>query len=117
MKAALLLCFINFYIRFSFLKLSLISFPLKDNVDKVKSEIVSNGGQAHSYVCDVRTYDDVSSVAEEVRRDVGDVDILVNNAGILNGGWLLDLSEADIKRTFEVNTLAHFWVRNFSGYY
>ena len=83
-------------------------------MDKVKDEITSNGGKAHSYVCDVRSYDDVSRMAGEVRKDVGDVQILVNNAGILNGGWLLDMSEADIRRTFEVNTLAHFWVSDIS---
>ncbi|CAC5366522.1 17-beta-hydroxysteroid dehydrogenase 13 [Mytilus coruscus] len=46
---------------------------------------------------------------EQMRREVGDVDILVNNAGILYGGELLKLKEAHIRRTFEVNTLAHFW--------
>lgn len=39
----------------------------------------------------------------------GPVDILVNNAGVVSGRRLLDASETQIRRTFEVNVLAHFW--------
>ncbi len=57
---------------------------------------------------------DVSN-PEAVRRSAaealaaGPVDILVNNAGIVSGGLLLDLTDAQIARTFAVNTLALFW--------
>ncbi|XP_012944655.1 17-beta-hydroxysteroid dehydrogenase 13 [Aplysia californica] len=81
----------------------------KENNEKTAAEVRSGGGQAYTYVCDVRSYEDVARAAREVRRDVGDVSILVNNAGVLNGGSLLDVTEADIRRTFDVNTLAHFW--------
>jgi NADP-dependent 3-hydroxy acid dehydrogenase YdfG len=46
-----------------------------------------------------------------MRRDIGDVEILVNNAGILYGGEVLKLKETHIRRVFDVNILAHFWVR------
>ena len=36
--------------------------------------------------------------------------MVVNNAGVVSGRLLTDLSEADVRRTFEVNTLALFWV-------
>lgn len=39
----------------------------------------------------------------------GPVDVLVNNAGVVSGRRLLEASEAQIRRTFEVNVLAHFW--------
>lgn len=81
----------------------------KENNEKTAKDINASGGKAYAYVCDVRSYEDVSQKAGEIRKDVGDVSILINNAGILNGGWLMDLKEADIRRTFEVNTLAHFW--------
>jgi all-trans-retinol dehydrogenase (NAD+) len=39
----------------------------------------------------------------------GAVDVLVNCAGIVTGKPLLESSEAAIRRTFEVNTLAGYW--------
>lgn len=39
----------------------------------------------------------------------GSVDILINNAGVVTGKPLLEASENQIRRTFEVNTLAGFW--------
>jgi len=37
------------------------------------------------------------------------VDVLINCAGVVTGKLLLEASEAQIRRTFEVNTLAGFW--------
>jgi len=39
----------------------------------------------------------------------GPIDVLINNAGVVSGRRLLEASEAQIRRTFEVNVLAHFW--------
>lgn len=47
----------------------------------------------------------------KVKKEVGDVDILVNNAGIVSGKSLLELTDEQIEKTFEVNVMAHFWVR------
>lgn len=49
-----------------------------------------------------------------MKRDVGDVDILVNNAGIVTGKKFLDCPDHMIQKTFEVNTIAHFWVSSLS---
>lgn len=38
---------------------------------------------------------------------------MVNNAGIVSGKVLLDCTDEQILRTFDVNTLAHFWVTRF----
>jgi len=43
-------------------------------------------------------------------RTCGAVDVLINNAGTITGKAFLDLSEDDIRRTFEVNTLAQYRV-------
>ncbi|XP_022287001.1 estradiol 17-beta-dehydrogenase 11-like [Crassostrea virginica] len=72
-------------------------------------EIKRNGGTAHSFVCDLTKTDEIRATADRVRREIGNPYILVNNAGILTGGELLKLKEAHIRRTFEINTLAHFW--------
>lgn len=45
-----------------------------------------------------------------MKRDVGDVTILVNNAGVVSGKKLMDTPDEKVEMTFQVNTLAHFWV-------
>lgn len=67
------------------------------------------GGKVSSYYCDVTNKEMVYKLAEEVKRDVGNVTLLVNNAGIVNGKKLLDIPDEKILATFSVNTLAHFW--------
>lgn len=62
------------------------------------------------YVCDVSDRHKVYEMANYVKRDVGTVTILVNNAGIVSGSNILDLSDEQIVKTFEINSLAHFWV-------
>lgn len=68
------------------------------------------GGDAYAYYCDVSKPENVYDVAAKVKRDVGKVDILVNNAGIVTGKRFLDCPDHMIKKTFEVNAIAHFWV-------
>ncbi|XP_013408959.1 17-beta-hydroxysteroid dehydrogenase 13-like, partial [Lingula anatina] len=86
----------------------------KDGNEATADEVRKQGGTAHAYLCDVSNTDDVKRVAERVRRDVGDVTILVNNAGILHGLDLLQLTDQQIRKTIEINTMAHFWtVREF----
>jgi len=68
------------------------------------------GGLARGYVCDVRDRDAVYQTAERVRSEVGDPDVVINNAGVVSGARLLDLPDEQIRRTFEVNALALFWV-------
>jgi all-trans-retinol dehydrogenase (NAD+) len=69
-----------------------------------------SGGRAHGYVCDVRDPGAVATTASSVRRDVGDPEVVVNNAGVVSGARLLDIPDEKIRRTFEVNVLALFWV-------
>lgn len=49
-------------------------------------------------------------MAERIRKEVGPVEVLVNNAGVLNGGAVLEMSEEDIKKTFDTNIMAYIWV-------
>jgi short chain dehydrogenase len=63
-----------------------------------------------SFRCDVSKKDEVSAVAKKVQEAVGDVSILINNAGIMPCQPFLDHSEVEIRRIFDINVLAHFWV-------
>lgn len=49
-------------------------------------------------------------LAGQIKADIGTVTILVNNAGIMPTRPLLQQSEAEIKKTFDINVFAHFWV-------
>jgi len=64
----------------------------------------------YTYQCDVTDRTSVQKFSAELRRDMGELDILVNNAGILVGKPVLELEEEDIRKTFEVNVISHFWV-------
>ncbi|MGC3994461.1 MAG: SDR family oxidoreductase [Propionicimonas sp.] len=63
------------------------------------------GAAASHQVVDVTD----SGAVVEAARATGTVDVLVNCAGVVSGQRLLDASEAQIRRTFEVNTLALYW--------
>ncbi len=61
-------------------------------------------------VVDVTDREAVREAAAEAIATAGAVDVLVNNAGVVSGKPLAELTEADVRRTFEVNTLALYWV-------
>ncbi len=52
----------------------------------------------------------VLETANKVLTEVGDVTILINNAGIMPQHGMLKHSEAEIRKCFEINTLAHCWM-------
>ncbi|NWV64058.1 RDHE2 dehydrogenase, partial [Malurus elegans] len=69
----------------------------------------NGAGRVHSYVCDCSKRQDVYRVADQVKREVGDVSILINNAGIVIGKRFLESPDSLIEKVIEVNTMAHFW--------
>lgn len=71
--------------------------------------IDGRGQMVSSYRCDVSNADEIKATARRVLDDWGPVDILINNAGIVTGKPILESEDAEIRRTFDINTLAHFW--------
>lgn len=67
--------------------------------------ITAAGGIACAQQVDVTDSAAVSLAAEAA----GPVDVLVNCAGVVSGKLLLDATEAQIRRTFEVNVLGLYW--------
>ncbi|KFP71475.1 Epidermal retinol dehydrogenase 2, partial [Acanthisitta chloris] len=65
--------------------------------------------RVHSYICDCSKRQDVYRVADQVKKEVGDVSILVNNAGIVTGKRFVDSPDSLAEKSMEVNTVAHFW--------
>ncbi|KAM6318622.1 epidermal retinol dehydrogenase 2-like [Aegotheles albertisi] len=65
--------------------------------------------RVHCYICDCSKRQEVYRVADQVKKEVGDVSILVNNAGIVTGKSFLDAPDSLVEKTMEVNIMAHFW--------
>ena len=80
-----------------------------EGLARVGAEVLALGGDAQSFVVDLADRAALQSVCGQVEALRGGVDILVNNAGIVSGKPLLEGSDEAIERTFQVNTLAHFW--------
>lgn len=74
--------------------------------EAVVDEVHAAGGRATAARVDVTDRDQVTAAALEA----GPQDVVINNAGIITGKRLLEASDAEIRRTFELNTLALFWV-------
>lgn len=50
-----------------------------------------------------------------MKAEIGDVSILINNAGVVYESDFFATQDPQIEKTFEVNTLAHFWVSMISS--
>lgn len=60
--------------------------------------------------CDVSKREEVLAVAKDIHAKVGNVTMLVNNAGIMPCHPFLSHTELEIRKLFDINVFAHFWV-------
>ncbi|XP_066235122.1 short-chain dehydrogenase/reductase family 16C member 6-like [Saccopteryx leptura] len=69
-----------------------------------------NGGEkVFAYKCDCSNRQEVYRVADQVKKEVGDVTLLINNAGIVSGKLFLNTPDHMVEKSFLVNVLSHFW--------
>ncbi|XP_070775344.1 epidermal retinol dehydrogenase 2-like [Enoplosus armatus] len=95
---------------FAALDTVLVLWDINQEGMKETARLVKQGGtRVHYYLCDCSDRNEVYRVADQVKREVGDVSILVNNAGIVTGKKFMDAPDSLIEKTVEVNTMAHFW--------
>lgn len=59
--------------------------------------------------CDVSNKDQIAQLAKKILEKLNHIDILINNAGIVSGKSLLEISDEEIIKTFQINILAYFW--------
>ena len=78
-------------------------------LSQAQAELSSTGHEVDVYTCDLTSREEIATVAAQTMTECGPIDILINNAGIVSGKNLLDISDREIERTFQVNTLALFW--------
>lgn len=93
-------------LRFAALGCRLVLWDVnKEGLSKVAAEISAKGAKVSTNVVDVTDRELVYKTAKEV----GPVDVLINNAGIVTGKPILDCPDHMMEKTFQVNTIAHFW--------
>ncbi|MFZ5572927.1 MAG: SDR family oxidoreductase [Thermodesulfobacteriota bacterium] len=66
-------------------------------------------GHCEGFVCDVSDREAVYATAASVRNALGPVSVLVNNAGIVRARELLELDDAAIEKTININLTSMFW--------
>lgn len=77
-----------------------------EHTERTCTRITEAGGQSHPVIADVTAEADCArAVAETVDR-YGRLDVLVNNLGLALRGSILDLSDEDWSRSYEVNLRA-----------
>ncbi|KAM5157426.1 epidermal retinol dehydrogenase 2 [Mantella aurantiaca] len=98
-------------LEFARLGATLVLWDINEEGNKETSRLAKkNGGvRVHTYTCDCSKKEDIYRVADQVKKEVGDISILINNAGIVTGKKFIDSPDALIEKTMQVNTMAHFW--------
>ncbi|XP_040442868.1 epidermal retinol dehydrogenase 2 [Falco naumanni] len=98
-------------LKFASLGATVVLWDINQEGLKETSRLARENGAAriHCYICDCSKRQDVYRVADQVKKEVGDVSILVNNAGIVTGKKFLDCPDSLVEKSMEVNIMAHFW--------
>jgi 3-oxoacyl-[acyl-carrier protein] reductase len=77
-------------------------------LDKVRQEIVSKGGNAEAIVTDLTKDADIDSLFSEVKKLYGRLDVLVNNAGVGHFAPVRSLRVSDFDAMWALNVRALF---------
>jgi acetoin reductase-like protein len=72
-------------------------------IDSTVSAIKSKGRNATGFAADVSKLSEVDGLVRHSVKELGNLDTMIANAGIAQVKALLDLTEEDMKRMFEVN--------------
>lgn len=79
-----------------------------ERLQKLRDEIIANGGNAISVAVDVSDEDSIKKCVETVKNAFGRIDILVNNAGVQTGCNFLEFETAAWDREFAINLRGMF---------
>jgi NAD(P)-dependent dehydrogenase (short-subunit alcohol dehydrogenase family) len=78
----------------------------KSQADEVAKEIQGLGRKSFVYTADVSNLQEVQGLVQASVKELGPLNTMVANAGIAQVKALLDLTEQDLKRMFEVNGMS-----------
>jgi len=77
-------------------------------IDETVKEIQALGRQSYGHAADVSKLSEVEGLIEASVKHLGPLNIMIANAGIAQVKALLDLTESDVRRMFEVNVFGVF---------
>lgn len=80
----------------------------KEEAERIREEILTNGGTAEIACCDVSDYASCEAFFKEICSRYPSIDILVNNAGITKDGLLMKMTEEDFDRVVDINLKGTF---------
>lgn len=75
----------------------------EDEAFKLKDELESRGTKTKVYKTDVKDFDGMKVMVEDVKKKFGTVDVIVNNAGILKDKALMFMEEDDWSDVLSTN--------------
>jgi all-trans-retinol dehydrogenase (NAD+) len=81
----------------------------QEGLDSLHEELDDKTEQIYTYALDLSDRQAIYDTAKQVLERCHYIDILINDAGVVSGKPLLEASDEDIIRTFNVNALALFW--------
>lgn len=81
----------------------------EEKAEQVASEIVSDGGQAAAFRCDVTNREQVEEAMAAVVKKFGRLDILVNNAGVTRDNLLFKMSDDDWDLVIDTHLKGSFY--------
>ncbi|XP_077022918.1 epidermal retinol dehydrogenase 2 isoform X2 [Tamandua tetradactyla] len=98
-------------LKFARLGAVLVLWDINKEQNEETCKLVQEAGatRAYAYTCDCSCKEDIYRVANQVKKDVGDVSILINNAGVVTGKKFLDCPDDQMEKSFDVNFKAHLW--------
>ena len=74
-----------------------------DRIQAIGAELAGSSGKLIAIKCDVSKEEDILSLFERVRAELGTVDVCVNNAGMSTPVSILNGSSAEWQQIFDVN--------------
>ncbi|XP_019520078.1 PREDICTED: short-chain dehydrogenase/reductase family 16C member 6-like [Hipposideros armiger] len=81
----------------------------ESNMETCRLAREKGGVEVFAYKCDCSNRQEVYRVADQVKKEVGNVTLLINNAGIVTGKLFLNIPDDMVERSFLINALSHFW--------
>ena len=77
----------------------------KKDADRVVDEVTRGGGRAVAIQGNVAKREDIDRLFAETKKAFGRLDILVNNAGVYEFAPLEEITEAHVRKQFDVNVV------------
>lgn len=80
-----------------------------DELELVRTQIISEGGTCNAILGDVGCAEDVTRIFNVIEAKAGGLDVLINNAGIAYIGLLTDMTNEDWERIMNTNLSSVFY--------